>query len=261
AGVSGKVTEGSLVQSEAAASTAASVEQMTVSIGSVADSTEDVRRLSGDSLARTREGNESAAEMIREVRRIEETVRQVAASVEEFVQSTRSIAGMTQQVRDIADQTNLLALNAAIEAARAGEQGRGFAVVADEVRKLAEKSSQSAGEIDGVTTALSEKAERAEVAIESGLTSLHATLEHIDRVTVMLDQAGNSVGEASHGVNDIAAAVREQTQVSAQVARHVENIARMAEDNHAGIMQTADDIRHLGELAEELEAAIGRFKV
>ncbi|OGS75637.1 MAG: chemotaxis protein [Gallionellales bacterium GWA2_60_142] len=259
--VSGKVTEGSLVQSEAAASTAASVEQMTVSITSVADSTEEVRRLSGDSLARTREGNESAAEMIREVRRIEETVKQVAASVEEFVQSTRSIAGMTQQVRDIADQTNLLALNAAIEAARAGEQGRGFAVVADEVRKLAEKSSQSAGEIDGVTTTLSDKAARAEEAIESGLTSLHATLEHIDRVTVMLDQAGNSVGEASNGVNDIAATVREQSQVSTQVAQHVENIARMAEENHVGIMQTADDIRHLGELAEELEAAIRRFKV
>jgi methyl-accepting chemotaxis protein len=199
--------------------------------------------------------------MIREVRSIEETVRQVAASVEEFVQSADAITGMTRQVRDIAEQTNLLALNAAIEAARAGEQGRGFAVVADEVRKLAEKSSQSAGEIDGVTATLSERAGRAEAAIESGLTSLHATLEHIDHVTVMLDQAGNSVGEASNGVNDIVTAVREQSQVSTQVARYVENIARMAEDNHVGIMQTADDIRHLGELAGELEAAIGRFKV
>ncbi|MDP2144033.1 MAG: methyl-accepting chemotaxis protein [Gallionella sp.] len=259
--VSGKVTEGSLVQSEAAASTAASVEQMTVSITSVADSTEEVRRLSGDSLARTREGNESVAEMIREVRRIEETVGQVAASVEEFVQSANAITGMTQQVRDIAEQTNLLALNAAIEAARAGEQGRGFAVVADEVRKLAEKSSKSASEIDGVTAALSERAGRAEAAIENGLVSLHTTLTHIDRVSATLEQAGNSVGEASNGVNDIAATVREQSQVSTQVARHVENIARMAEDNHAGIMQTADDIRHLGELAGELEAAIGRFRV
>ncbi|MDZ4202852.1 MAG: methyl-accepting chemotaxis protein [Gallionella sp.] len=261
AGVSGKVTEGSLAQSDTAASTAASVEQMTVSISSVADSTEGVRRLSEDSLSRTREGNESAVEMIREVRRIEDTVRQVAASVEEFVQSTHSIAGMTQQVRDIADQTNLLALNAAIEAARAGEQGRGFAVVADEVRKLAEKSSRSAGEIDGVTATLSARAERAEKEIEVGLASLHATLQHIDRVSVMLDQAGNSVGEASQGVNDIASAVREQSQVSTQVAQHVEYIARMAEENHVDIMQSADDIRHLGELAEELEAAIGRFKV
>jgi methyl-accepting chemotaxis protein len=260
-GVSGKVTQGSMMQSETAASTAAAVEQMTASIGSVADSTEEVRRLSGDSLARTREGNESAAEMIREVRRIEETVKHVAESVEEFVQSTHAIAGMTQQVRDIADQTNLLALNAAIEAARAGEQGRGFAVVADEVRKLAEKSSKSAGEIDGVTSALSQRAERAETEIESGLASLHTTLEHIDRVSGMLEQAGNSVSEASRGVNDIAAAVREQSQASGQVAQHVEHIARMAEDNHVDIMQTADDIRHLGELAEELESAIRRFKV
>jgi len=261
AGISGKITEGSMAQSEAASSTAAAVEQMTVSITSVADSTEDVRRLSGESLARTREGNDSAAEMIREVRQIEETVRQVAASVKDFVQSTHDIAGMTQQVKDIADQTNLLALNAAIEAARAGEQGRGFAVVADEVRKLAEKSSSSAGEIDGVTSGLSSKAESAEASIERGLASLHATLEHIDRVTVMLEQAGQSVNEASGGVNDIATVVREQSQVSSQVAQHVERIAQMAEANHSGIEQTAADIRHLGELADELEAAIGRFKV
>ncbi|MFA6922217.1 MAG: methyl-accepting chemotaxis protein, partial [Gallionella sp.] len=182
ADISGRIADGSLVQSEAAASTAAAVEQMTVSIGSVADSTEGVRRLSEQSLARTREGNESAAQMIREVQNIEAMVRQVAESVEEFVQSAHAISGMTQQVRDIANQTNLLALNAAIEAARAGEQGRGFAVVADEVRKLAEKSARSASEIDGVTSALSSRAERAETAIETGLASLRVTLEHIDHV-------------------------------------------------------------------------------
>jgi methyl-accepting chemotaxis protein len=261
AGVSGRITDGSQVQSETATSTAAAVEQMNRSIGSVADNTEEVRRLSDQSLARTREGNESAAEMMGEVRRIEKTIMQVAVSVEEFVQSTSAIVGMTQKVRDIADQTNLLALNAAIEAARAGELGRGFAVVADEVRKLAEKSSQSAGEIDTVTAALSGRALHAEEAIASGLVSLRATLEHIDRVSGMLDQAGASVGEAGHGVSDIAIAVREQSQVSTQVAQHIEQIARMAEDNHAGIVQTRNDIHHLVELAGELQTAIGRFQV
>lgn len=261
AGVSGRITDGSQVQSDAAASTAAAVEQMNRSIGSVVDNTEEVRRLSGESLARTREGNESASEMMGEVQCIEKTIMQVAVAVEEFVQSTGAIVGMTQKVRDIADQTNLLALNAAIEAARAGELGRGFAVVADEVRKLAEKSSQSAGEIDTVTAALSGRAQHAEEAITSGLASLRVTLEHIDRVSGMLNQAGASVGEASHGVNDIATAVREQSQVSTQVAQHIEQIARMAEDNHAGIVQTRNDIHHLVELAGELETAIGRFRV
>ena len=260
-GISGKITDGSTVQSEAAASTAAAVQQMTVSIGSVADSTEAVRRLSELSLTQTREGNESALQMVREVQRIEEMVGQIAESVEEFVQSAHAISGMTQQVRDIANQTNLLALNAAIEAARAGEQGRGFAVVADEVRKLAERSALSAGEIDGVTSALSGRAERAEHAIETGLASLRVTLGHIEHVNGVLDQAGARVAEASHGVNDIAAAVREQSQVSMQVARSVEQMAQMAEGNHAGIVQTTENIRHLGELAEELESAIGRFRV
>lgn len=256
-----QITQGSQSQSEAAASTAAAVEEVTVSINSVAESAEEVRRLSSQSLERTREGNSSAGQMIDEVSHIEQAVNQIAHSVKSFIVSANTISNMTQQVKDIADQTNLLALNAAIEAARAGEQGRGFAVVADEVRKLAEKSAHSANEIDQTTLALSEQSERVEQAIEAGLRSIQSTQQHIGMVSGVLSDAGSSVERASTGVNDIAASVGEQSRASNDIARNVENIAQMIEENHAAIEHTERDIKRLEQLARELQDAVSRFRV
>lgn len=255
-----KITKGSQVQNEAAASTAAAVEEITVSINAVAANTEDVRKLSEQSLQQTRNGNQSVTEMISEIQSVQNAVNQIEGSVKEFVDSTRAIASMTQQVKDIADQTNLLALNAAIEAARAGEQGRGFAVVADEVRKLAEKSAQSASEIDQVTNSLNQKSAHVEATVQGGLRSLKATQEHVARVSAVLTEAGESVTKSSNGVNDIAAAVSEQSLASTEIARNVEKIAQMSEENHAAVNSNSQDIVRLEKLAQELQSAIGRFK-
>ena len=256
-----QISQSSQAQSEAAASTAAAVEQITVSINSVAANTEDVRKLSEKSLSQTRQGNQNVTEMIGEIHSVQEAVNQIANSVKEFVDSTRAIAGMTQQVKEIADQTNLLALNAAIEAARAGEQGRGFAVVADEVRKLAEKSAQSANEIDRVTNSLNQKSTHVEATVQAGLRSLQATQEHIERVSAVLTEAGEAVTQSSHGVSDIAASVSEQSLASTEIARHVEQIAQMSEENHAAVESNAQGIVRLEQLAHELQAAASRFKV
>ena len=256
-----QISQASQAQSEAAASTAAAVEQITVSINSVAANTEDVRKLSEKSLNQTKQGNESVLAMIGEIGRVQEAVTQIAGSVKEFVESTRAIAGMTQQVKDIADQTNLLALNAAIEAARAGEQGRGFAVVADEVRKLAEKSAKSASEIDQVTTSLNQKSTSVETVVQTGLKSLQATQEQVGRVSAMLTEAGEAVTQSSHGVSDIAAAVSEQSLASTEIARNVEKIAQMSEENHAAIKSNNGDISRLESLAKELQTVVSRFKV
>ncbi len=256
-----QIEHGSEVQSEAAASTAAAVEEITVSINSVAGNTEDVRKLSERSLQQTRLGNQNVAGMVSEIGRVQEAVRLIASSVAEFVESTRAIAGMTQQVKDIADQTNLLALNAAIEAARAGEQGRGFAVVADEVRKLAEKSAQSAGEIDRVTSSLNHKSTDVEEAVSQGLQSLQATQEQVERVSQVLTEAGALVEQSSAGVSDIASSVKEQSMASNEIARNVENIAQMSEENHAAVESNAEQIARLEELAQELQNAVKRFKV
>jgi methyl-accepting chemotaxis protein len=258
---SAQIARGSQTQSEAAASTAAAVEEITVSINSVAANTEDVRKLSEKSLQQTQLGNKDVTAMIGEIGSVQDAVNQIAGSVKEFVDSTRAISGMTQQVKDIADQTNLLALNAAIEAARAGEQGRGFAVVADEVRKLAEKSAKSASEIDQVTNSLNLKSTQVEAVVQNGLRSLQATQEQVERVATVLTAAGEAVMQSSHGVSDIASSVSEQSLASTEIARNVEKIAQMSEENHAAVNSNSNDIVRLEGMAKELKTAVGRFRV
>lgn len=256
-----QVAQGSQLQSEAAAATSAAVEQMTVSISSVAESADEVHKLSVSSLDTTRHGNEKVSELIGEIDQVESAMHDVAASVNEFVRNTSLITSMTKQVRDIAEQTNLLALNAAIEAARAGEQGRGFAVVADEVRKLAEKSAQSAGEIDAVTKSLGQQSVVVEKTIERGQQSLQSSLESVESVAMVLSEANHSVEAATHGVEGITASVREQSSASTEIARNVEKIAHMAEENTFNVNQTSEAAQNLSMLSAQLQAAVSRFKI
>jgi methyl-accepting chemotaxis protein len=134
-------------------------------------------------------------------------------------------------------------------------------VVADEVRKLAEKSAKSASEIDQVTTSLNLKSTQVDEVVKSGLLSLQATLEQVASVSRMLIQAGDSVLNSTHGVNDIASSVQEQRLASTEIARNVERIAQMSEENHAAVKSNTQDVLRLDQLANELQSAVSRFKV
>lgn len=253
------IRQGTAAQNDAAATTARSVEQMTESIHAVADSAGEVDRLSDASASRTQEGNESLSRMIGELMQVEEAVRDIAATAKAFIESTDAITTMTREVRDIADQTNLLALNAAIEAARAGEQGRGFAVVADEVRKLAEKSAATANEIDQVTRSLEGKSSVVESSLHRGLASLTTSQDHLELVAVALGEANQTVMQTTEGMSRIASSVKEQTVVSGEIARNVEHIARMAGENDEAVGRVAEEIRSLETLAAELKTVANRF--
>lgn len=255
------IVTGSQNQSDAATKTATAVEEMSVSISSVADNATHVASLSTESLSRANKGQASLKEMMVEIGSVEKTVRMMADSVNAFVKSTQTITSMTQQVRDIAEQTNLLALNAAIEAARAGEQGRGFAVVADEVRKLAEKSAQSASQIDVVTKTLGDQSELVERNVQSGLLSLQNSQKHMEEVAVVLEQANQAVTSVNAGVNDITVSANEQKRASHEISQNVENIAQMAEANHTSVQGAVQAVSLMENVADELKKSVGRFKV
>ncbi|MBI5919365.1 MAG: methyl-accepting chemotaxis protein [Nitrosomonadales bacterium] len=256
-----QIAQSSQRQSDTASQTSRAVEDMSVSIASVADTANRVYKLSQESLQRAQTGQVSLHEMMSEISQVEYAVKQMAGSVDAFVKSTQAITSMTQEVRDIAEQTNLLALNAAIEAARAGEQGRGFAVVADEVRKLAEKSAQSASQIDVVTSTLNEQSVQVEASIRNGLQALQSSQNHMQSVATVLSEANQSVNSVNQGVDEITAQVNQQKQSSQDIARNVEHIAAMTDGNNGAIMRTVQAVKGMEQLAIDLKESVGRFKL
>jgi methyl-accepting chemotaxis protein len=256
-----RVAKSSHRQNDQSVSAAEAVEGLTQNIAHIAESTEHVRIRSRDSLARSGEGKASLAHLIDEVGQVERAVRHMADSVGAFVASTAAITGMTREVREIAEQTNLLALNAAIEAARAGEQGRGFAVVADEVRKLAEKSARSAGEIDAVTQQISQQSAAVQASIGRGLQHLESSRSAAAAVSGVLDAANQSVAEVGEGLDRIAAATDAQRESSRAVAASIEAIADMARANNRAIEETVAAAQALEALAARLQESVSRFRV
>ncbi|MBV2235980.1 MAG: methyl-accepting chemotaxis protein [Sterolibacterium sp.] len=255
------VTDYSQRQSSMAADAAASLEQVSASIESVAEQAQDIRKLAGASRAMTRESSENMHKLATEITLLDQTVTAISATFQEFVDASRAISGMTQQVREIADQTNLLALNAAIEAARAGEQGRGFAVVADEVRKLAEKSSQSVNEIDSVNRNLSEHSGEVMEAIRQGLQALESSKQHTQHAVDLLSQADQVTAQAAEGVDSIAAAVGEQHLAATEISRNVEKMAQLADQNLSAVTSANAAAGQLQALSSELSNSVFRFRL
>jgi methyl-accepting chemotaxis protein len=258
---SASLSEVSSHQANAVSGSAASVEELTVAISAVADTAGEVHDVSTASVSRTAEGNRQVALLVGEIHRIQASVAEIGAKVGQFVASTRSITDMTREVRDIADQTNLLALNAAIEAARAGEAGRGFAVVADEVRKLAEKSASSASEIDSVTGAITAQSEAVQTAIEAGLKATEASAAVASEVENVLNDARASVESASQGVDDIRSSVAEQQLASTEIAQNMERIAHMAEETNVSAATIHQASADLHALAQALKTSVSGFRI
>ncbi|MCE9634039.1 MAG: methyl-accepting chemotaxis protein [Methylophilales bacterium] len=248
-------------QSEAASSMAAAMEELSVSIDLVEDNAREAREITLTSGRQSEEGGIIIRNAVGEMQLIAETVTGTANTIQELEDFSGQISSIVNVIKEIADQTNLLALNAAIEAARAGEQGRGFAVVADEVRKLAERTGKSTQEIGDMIAKIQQGTQRA-------VSEMNIGVQRATDGVALANKAGESVigiragsEKVTHAVDEISSALKEQVSAAREIAGKVELIAQSAEENSAAINQTASSARELAELAGVLDKLANKFRV
>ncbi|MBV8658550.1 MAG: cache domain-containing protein [Burkholderiales bacterium] len=256
-----QILQASHASAEATAATASAVEQMAVSIDHVTGNARETEQISKRSSALAEEGAALVGQVAAESKTTAADVTAAADLVRGLVDSSKRIDSVAGSIKDIADQTNLLALNAAIEAARAGEQGRGFAVVADEVRKLAERTALATQEIVTTTHEVQQSTDSVVGKIEHVGRQVNTGLERTERSAQALYEIKSSVDDTLVQIRDVAEAMREQSAVGTSIAGNVERVAQMVEESEASIAQAQDAVRQLDQLARQLGITASKFRL
>ena len=256
-----QITQSVAGQNDATATVAAAAEQMSVSINNIHANADDALAVNQASSELAVQGRTIIQKAADEMIRIAGTVKEAANVVERVGQQSNEISSIVRVIREVADQTNLLALNAAIEAARAGEAGRGFAVVADEVRKLAEKTSSSAEEISRMITAIQSSSDVAVNSIHHAVQQVETTATLAGEARSSIERIQANVGQSTNFAHDISSALSEQSQASTLIAQQVESITRMSEKNTHSVGEAGVAMRTLEEESKDLLTAVARFVI
>lgn len=246
-------------QSASSLEIAAAMEQSTVSINLMSDSANQAQTISGDSESLMNETSGVVSEAVNRIAKIATVVEQASQTVRTLGQESENVSKIVLVIKEVADQTNLLALNAAIEAARAGEQGRGFAVVADEVRKLAERTTQSTQEITTMISSMQSSARDAVTCIEDAVANVNEGVILTKRVGESVSRLGASSHEVKEVIIDVSSALREQNAASNEIARNVEQIAQTIERNSGAVGEVAKAATELQQLANSLTDSARHF--
>jgi len=247
-------------QSDATSSMAAAIEEMTVSINHISDSANDTQENSLASVRLSEDGFVRIQAASNGIKEIASTVSDASGRIRKLEERANQISSIAGVIKEIAGQTNLLALNAAIEAARAGEQGRGFAVVADEVRKLAERTSSATIEIEQMITGIQTDTVQVVGVMDAALPQVDAGVRAAEGAAESLRQIKDGAQMTLARIREVANATKEQSVASNSIAQRVEEVATMVEETTAAMHSTAETAADLERISGELTQLVSRFR-
>lgn len=256
-----QMSRGAKDQADQVGQVSTAIEEMTAAILESSKNATDASGASKGASDTASSGGRIVSDTIHGMQKISDVVKNSSESIGKLANSAKQIGEIVEVINDIADQTNLLALNAAIEAARAGEQGRGFAVVADEVRKLADRTAKATSEIAGMIDGIRKETDDAVSSMQSGINEVDSGRDLANKAGDSLTEIVNMSQQVMEMVQQIATAAEEQSSASEEISRTVDKISSVTSETAKGAEQSAAAAEELSMQAEALKGMVARFKV